>query len=116
MRSTQQAANRRKSKPWEPFIWAIFPAVIIFGSFHFFDDLANRGEAILLTFVRVPAGISCEKLGFGTFSVIGSSTIPNWIFFTTMVAPSYVYGLMLAFLMRFVIRLRKALWRKTNSK
>jgi hypothetical protein len=61
--------------------------------------------------VWVPVGIIREKLGFGTFSVIGSSTIPNWIFFTTMVALSYVYGLILAFLLRFVIRLRKALWR-----
>ena len=108
--------ERRKSKLWISLIWAILPTVVISGSFHFFDDLPDRDEAILLTFVWLPAGIICEKLGFGDFSVIGSSTIPNWIFFTAMVVTSYLYSLILVFLVRFVIRFGKTLWLKANSK
>ena len=87
---------------------------MISGSFHFFDDLPDRVEAMLLTFVWLPAGIICEKLGFGDFSVIGSST--NWIFFTAMVVTSYLYSLILVVLVRFVIRFGKTLWPTPNSK
>ena len=101
---------------WISLIWSILSTVVISGSFHFFDDLPDRDEAILLTFVWLPAGIICEKLGFGGFSVIGSGTIPNWIFFTAMVVTSYLYSLILVFLVRFVIRFGKTLWLKGNSK
>jgi hypothetical protein len=106
--------KRRKLKLWISLIWAIFPAVLISASFQY--DLPDRVEAILLAFVWLPAGIICEKLGLGAFSLVGSGTIPNWIFFTAIVATSYLYGLILVFLVRFVIRFGKTLWPKANNK
>ena len=102
--------KRRKSKLWLFLIWAIFPAVVISGTFQY--DVPDIVEAIFLTLVWLPAGIICEKLGFGAFSMVGASTIPNWIFFTAIVATSYLYGLLLVFLVWFVIRFGKRLWRK----
>ena len=113
--SVDEANTARKPKIWASLIWAIFPTAVICGSFRFFDDLPDIVGAILLTVVWLPAGIVCEKLGFGDFSVIGSSTIPNWIFWTAMAAISYLYSLILVFLARFLIRLTKRLWSKADS-
>jgi hypothetical protein len=103
-----------KSKLWLFLIWAIFPAVVIAGTFLY--DVPDIVEAIYLTCVWLPAGIICEKLGFGAFSMVGASTIPIWIFFTAILATSYLYGLILVFLVSFVIRLGKRLYGSRNSK
>jgi hypothetical protein len=63
---------------------------------------------MVLALVWFPAHILCEKLGFGGSSLVGSSMVPDWIFFSAIVLISYLYGLVLVLLIRFGKMLRGA--------
>ena len=93
--------KRRTPKLWTCLLWAILPGAFFFG------HLPHSVDAIVLALVWFPAYILCEKLGFGDVSVLGPSTIPEWIFFSAIVLISYLYGLVLVVLVRLAVRFGK---------
>jgi hypothetical protein len=88
-------------------VWAAVPAllVILFTCFFWRHYEPPKFVVGVLFFaVVIPAAVICEKLGFGEFSILGGSTVPEWLFCSVMLAVVYFYCLVLVLAVRFAIR------------
>ena len=100
--------RRRTRKFWVPLVWAAVPALLVTLFTCFFaryDELPEFVVGVLFFVVVIPAAVICEKLGLGQFSILGSSTIPDWLFYSVMMVLVYVYCLVLVVAAREVVRL-----------
>ncbi len=75
-----------------------------FVGFHL-DDLPEQVVAVVFVAVMLPAAVICERLGFGHFNIFSGNTIPDWLFFSVMIAVVYLYSLVFVLVGRFVVRL-----------
>ena len=62
---------------------------------------------VLFIGLVIPAAVICEKLGFGQFSILGGSTVPDWLFFSVMMVLVYLYSLVLVGLVRLALQARR---------
>jgi hypothetical protein len=97
--------KRRKGRFWVPLVWAVIPTVlVILLTFLLrYYEFPEEVVGVLFFAVVIPAALICEKLGFGQFSILGSSTIPDWLFFSVMIALVYFYSLVLMLSGRSVV-------------
>jgi hypothetical protein len=99
--------NRRTRRFWVPLVWAGVPALLVTAFTCFFWKYYEPPEfvvGVLFFAVVIPAAVICEKLGFGQFSVLGASTVPDWLFFSVMMVLVYLYCLVLVMVGRGVVR------------
>ena len=90
--------NRPARRFWVPLVWAAVPTLLVTLFTCFFWRYYEPPEVVvgvLFFGLVIPAAAICEKLGFGEFSVLGGSTIPDWLFFTVMIVLVYLYSLVL---------------------
>jgi hypothetical protein len=99
--------KRRKGRFWIPLVWAGVPTLVATLGTCFFWRLFELPEpvvGVLFFAVVLPAAVICEKLGFGQFSILGGSTVPDWVLFSVMIALVYLYSLVLVIMGRGVWR------------
>jgi hypothetical protein len=95
----------RKGKFWVPLVWAAIPTLLVSLSVWVrFDQLPEPVLGFVFGGVVLPAAVICEKLGLGQFNILGGSTIPDWLFFSVMIALLYLYSLGLVMVGRGVAR------------
>jgi hypothetical protein len=104
--ATRRGENRRKGRFWVPLVWAAVPTVLVTLCTGFWQHLEfpEQVVGVLLFAVVLPAAVICEKLGFGEFSILGVSTVPDWLFFSVMIVLVYLYSLVLVVAGRGVVR------------
>jgi hypothetical protein len=101
-------ASRRTMRFWVPLAWAAVPALLVTSFICFFWKYYEPPEFLVGVFffgLVIPAAVICEKLGFGQFSILGGSTIPDWLFFSVMLVLVYLYSLVLVMAGRGLVRL-----------
>jgi hypothetical protein len=86
-------------------LWALGPTVLFSLLWFHIDDLPEQVARVVFFSVMLPAAVICEKLGFGHFSIFGGSTIPDWLFFSVMIAVVYLSNLVSVLVGRFLARL-----------
>jgi hypothetical protein len=99
--------KRRKGRFWIPLVWAAVPTLLASLGTSFFWKLFELPEpvvGVVFFAVVLPAAVICEKLGFGQFSILGGSTVPDWVLFSVMIALVYLYSLVLVVVGRGVVR------------
>jgi hypothetical protein len=99
--------NRRTRSFWVPLVWAAVPALLVTLFTYFFWRYYEPPEFVVgVSFfaVVIPAAVICEKLGFGEFSILGGSTVPDWLFFSVMMVVVYLYSLVLVVTGRWLLR------------
>ena len=102
-----EGGSRRTRRFWVPLVWAAVPTLLVTSFTCFFWRYYEPPEflvGVLFFAVVIPAAVICEKLGFGEFSILGGSTIPDWLFFSVMMVLVYLYCLVLVMLGRGVVR------------
>jgi hypothetical protein len=102
--------NRRTRRFWVPLVWAAVPALLVTLFTCFFWRYYEPPEfvvGVLFFAVVMPAAVICEKLGFGEFSILGGSTVPDWLFFSVILLVVYLYCLVLVVAVRFALRARR---------
>jgi hypothetical protein len=106
---SQGREPRRKGRFWVSLVLAgISTALLcVLGSL-LINDLPEQIAGFLLIAVIFPAAMICEKLGFGHFSILGSSTIPDWLFFCVMIVLVYLYSLIVVVIGRLLVRVLRA--------
>jgi hypothetical protein len=90
--------NPRPRRFWVPLVWAAVPALLVTLFTCFFWRYYEPPEfvvGVLFFAVVIPAAVICEKLGFGEFSILGGSTVPDWLFFSVLMVVVYLYSLVL---------------------
>ena len=100
--------NRRTRRLWVPLVWAAVPALLVTLFTCFFWRYYEPPEfvvGVLFFAVVISAAVICEKLGFGEFSILGGSTVPDWLFFSVLMVVVYLYSLVLVMAGRGVVRL-----------
>ena len=102
----QVRERQRKGKLWVLLAGAAILTILAsaFGSL-FLNHLPEQIGFFLVIVVILPAAVICEKLGFGHFNILGSSTVPDWLFFSVMIALVFVYSLVLVIIGRLMVRL-----------
>jgi hypothetical protein len=96
--------GRRKGAFWVPLVWAAVPTVLFSLLWFHIDDLPEQVAGVVFFSVMLPAALICEKLGFGHFNIFGGNTIPDWLFFSVMIAVVYLYSLVFVLVGRLVVR------------
>ena len=102
--------NRRTRRFWVPLVWAAVPTVLVTSFTCFFWRYYEPPEflvGVLFFAVVIPAAVICEKLGFGQFSILGVSTVPDWLFFSVMMVLVYLYCLVLVGLVHLALQARR---------
>ena len=102
--------NRRTRRVWVPLVWAAVPALLVTLFTCFFWRYYEPPEfvvGVLFFVVVIPAAVICEKLGFGQFSILGGSTVPDWVFFSVMMVVVYLYCLVVVGVVRFALTARR---------
>jgi hypothetical protein len=100
--------SRRTRKFWVPLVWAVVPTLLLTSFTCFFWRYYEPPEflvGVLFFAVVIPAAVICEKLGFGEFSILGASTVPDWLLYSVMMVLVYLYCLILVMAARAVVRL-----------
>jgi hypothetical protein len=100
--------SRRTRRFWVPLVWAAVATVLVTSFTGFFWRYYEAPEflvGVVFFAVVIPAAVICEKLGFGQFSILGASTVPDWLFFSVMMVLVYLYSLVLVMAGRGVVRL-----------
>jgi hypothetical protein len=100
--------SRRTRRFWVPLVWSAVPALVVTSFTCFFWKYYEPPEfvvGVLFIAVVIPAAVICEKLGFGQFSILGGSTVPDWLFFSVMMVLVYLYCLVLVMAGRGLVRL-----------
>src|ERR1700739_3206237 len=90
--------NRRTRRFWIPLVWGAVPALLVASFTCFFWRYYEPPEfvvGVLFFAVVIPAAVICEKLGFGEFSILGGSKVPEWLFFSVLMVGVYLYSLVL---------------------
>jgi hypothetical protein len=102
--------HRRRRRFWVPLVWAAVPALLVTLFTCFFWRYYEPPElvvGVLFFLVVIPAAVICEKLGLGQFSILGGSTVPDWVFFSVMMVVVYLYCLVVAGVVRFALTARR---------
>ena len=100
--------NRRKRRFWVPLLWAVVPTLLVTLVTCFYwkpYEFPEPVVGVLFFALVIPAAVICEKLGLGQFSILGGSTIPDWLFFSVMIVLVYLYCFVLVMVWRGVVRL-----------
>ena len=103
-----EGGSRRTRRFWVPLVWAAVPTLLVTSFTCFFlryDDPPKFLVGVLFIGLVIPAAVICEKLGFGQFSILGGSTVPDWLLFSVMMVLVYLYSLVLVMAGRGVVRL-----------
>jgi hypothetical protein len=93
---------------WVPLVWAAVPTLLVTSFICFFWKYYEPPQFLVGAFffgLVIPAAVICEKLGFGQFSILGGSTVPEWLFVSVMMVVMYLYSLVLVMAGRGVVRL-----------
>ena len=101
--------SRWTTRFWVPLVWAAVPTMLVTSFTCFFWRYYEPPEfvvGVLFFAVVIPAAVICEKLGFGQFSILGGSTVPDWLFFSVMMLLVYLYCLVLVMAVRFALTAR----------
>jgi hypothetical protein len=101
------AGKRRIRRFWVSFVWAAIPALLVTLFTCFFWRYYEPPEfvvGVLFVAVVIPAAVICEKLGFGEFSILGGSTVPDWLFYSVMMVALYLYSLVLVGVVRLALQ------------
>lgn len=96
---------------WVPLVWAAVPTLLVTSVTCIFWRYFEPPEflvGVLFFAVVIPAAVICEKLGFGQFSILGGSTVPDWLFFSVMMVLVYLYCLVLVGLVRLALQARRS--------
>jgi hypothetical protein len=99
--------NRGMRRFWVPLVWAAVPALLVtlFTCFLWrYYEPPEFVVGVLFFAVVIPAAVICEKLGFGQFSILGGSTVPDWLFYSVMMMVVYLYCLVVVGVVRFALR------------
>jgi hypothetical protein len=99
--------QRRRRRFWVPLVWAAVPALLVTLFTCFFWRYYEPPEfvvGVLFFAVVIPAAVICEKLGLGQFSILGGSTVPDWLFFSVMMVVVYLYCLVVIGVVRWLVR------------
>ena len=102
--------HRRRRRFWVPLVWAAVPALLVTLFACFFWRYYEPPEfvvGVLFFLVVIPAAVICEKLGFGQFSILGGSTVPDWVFYSVMMVVVYLYCLVVVGVVRFALTARR---------
>jgi hypothetical protein len=97
--------KRRKGRFWVSLVWAVVPTALLSLSIFRFDELPQALGGALFLGVMLPAVVICEKLGLGQFSIMGGSTLPDWVLFSVMIGLIYLYWLVLVIAARVMVSL-----------
>jgi hypothetical protein len=99
--------KRRKGRFWVLLVWAVIPTglVILLTFLLRYYEFPEEVVGVLFFAVVIPAALTCEKLGLGEFSIMGGSTIPDWLFFSVMILLVYLYSLVFVAAGRGVVSL-----------
>jgi hypothetical protein len=103
-------SGSRTRRFWVPLVWAAVPALLVTSFTCIFWRYFEPPEflvGVLFFAVVIPAAVICEKLGFGQFSILGGSTVPDWLFFSVMMVLVYLYCLVLVGLVRLALQARR---------
>jgi hypothetical protein len=103
-----EGGSRRTRRFWVPLVWAAVPTLLATSLTWFclrYDDPPKFLVGVLFIGLVIPAAVICEKLGFGQFSILGGSTVPDWLLFSVMMVLVYLYSLGLVMAGRGVVRL-----------
>jgi hypothetical protein len=103
-----EGGSRRTRRFWVPLVWAAVPTLLATSLTWFclrYDDPPKFLVGVLFIGLVIPAAVICEKLGFGQFSILGGSTVPDWLLFSVMMVLVYLYSLVLVMAGRGVVRL-----------
>jgi hypothetical protein len=104
-----ERASRRTRRFWVPLVWAAVPTLLVTSFTCFFWRYYEPPEflvGVLFIGLVIPAAVICEKLGFGEFSILGGSTVPDWLFFSVMMVLVYLYSLVLVGLVSLALQAR----------
>jgi hypothetical protein len=105
-----EGGSRRTRRFWVPLVWAAVPALLVTSFtcilWRYFEP-PEFLVGVLFFAVVIPAAVICEKLGFGQFSILGGSTVPDWLFFSVMMVLVYLYCLVLVGLVRLALQARR---------
>jgi hypothetical protein len=99
--------NRGMRRFWVPLVWAAVPTLLVtlFTCFLWrYYEPPEFAVGVLFFAVVIPAAVICEKLGFGQFSILGGSTVPDWLFYSVMMVVVYLYCLVLVGGGRWLLR------------
>ena len=105
-----KGGSRRPRRFWVPLVWAAVPTLLVTSFTCFFlrcDDPPKFLVGVLFIGLVIPAAVICEKLGFGQFSILGGSTVPDWLLFSVMMVLVYLYSLVLVGLVRLALQARR---------
>jgi hypothetical protein len=103
-----EGGSRRTRRFWVPLVWAAVPTLLVTSFTCFFWRYYEPPEflvGVLFFGLVIPAAVICEKLGFGEFSILGGSTVPDWLLFSVMMVLVYLYSLVLVMAGRLLVRL-----------
>jgi len=98
--------KRPKGRFWVPLVWVTAPTMlaILYCCAWRYYEVPEPVFGVFFFAVVLPAAVICEKLGLGQFSIMGTSTVPDWLFSGVMIALVYLYSLGLVMLVRWVWR------------
>ncbi|MBV9875201.1 MAG: hypothetical protein JO025_10775 [Verrucomicrobia bacterium] len=105
-----EGGSRRTRRFWVPLVGAAVPTLLVASLTCIFWRYFEPPEflvGMLFFAVVIPAAVICEKLGFGQFSILGGSTVPDWLFFSVMMVLVYLYCLVLVGLVRLALKARR---------
>jgi hypothetical protein len=94
--------GRRRRAFWVALVWAVVPTVLLSLLWFHMNDLPEQVVGVVFVAVMLPAAVICEKLGFGHFNIFSGNTIPDWLFFSVMIAVVYFYSFVFVLLVRLV--------------
>jgi hypothetical protein len=94
--------GRRRRAFWVALVWAVVPTVLLSLLWFHINDLPEQVVGVVFVAVMLPAAVICEKLGFGHFNIFSGNTIPDWLFFSVMIAVVYFYSFVFVLVVRLV--------------
>jgi hypothetical protein len=97
--------GRRRRAFWVALVWAVVPTVLLSLLWFHINDLPEKVVGVVFVAVMLPAAVICDRLGFGHFNIFSGNTIPDWLFFSVIIAVVYFYSFVFVLVGRFVVRL-----------
>ena len=80
---------------------ALTTFVMVLGFYSVSSGIEAMGSVFLVS-VFLPATVICEHLGFGHFSILGGSTIPDWAIITVGILWAYAVSLIAVIAVRIL--------------
>jgi hypothetical protein len=99
--------KRRRRRFWVLLVLSAVPtlSVILLTFLLKYYEFPEGVVGVLFFAVVIPAALICEKLGFGEFSIMGTSTIPDWLFYSVTILLVYLYSFVFVLAGRGVVSL-----------